>query len=100
MHQTAKWGTRRHQQQGSDAAKRSKKGNKKKTAAHKSILKLLQGLPNDIQREWATADELCDHLIDGGANNGITAADVFDVFGKLHKGVTFVCRVFDENHTK
>jgi hypothetical protein len=93
---------KRHQQQhgSAAAAKRSKKGNKKKAAAHKSILKLLRELPDDIKREWATANELRDRLVDGGANNGITVADVCDVFGKLDRGVTFACRGFDENNTK
>jgi hypothetical protein len=55
---SAKWA--RHQQQhgSAAAAKQSKKGNKKKAAAHKSILKLLRELPDDIKREWATANEL------------------------------------------
>jgi hypothetical protein len=80
------------------SSKRSRKGNKKKTAAHKRLLKLLHEHPTYIMSEWAT--ELRDRLVDGGVHNSVTEADIRDVLTRLDKGVAFICRAYDENHTK
>jgi hypothetical protein len=94
-------GVKRHHQNGSGgiSAKRGKKVDKKKTTAHKRLLKLLRELPADIQKEWATANELRERLVHGGAHDGVTTADVSFVLGRLDKGVSFVCREFHENNT-
>jgi hypothetical protein len=82
------------------SSKRSRKGNKKKTAAHKFLLKLLHELPTYIKSEWATAKELRDRLVDGGVHDSVTEADICDVLTRLDKGVAIICRAYDENNTK
>jgi hypothetical protein len=62
------------------------------------IVKLLNELPEDIQKEWLTAKELCDCLVKGGVPTSINENDVRYALGKIDKGTFFQPR--DYHRTK
>lgn len=65
----------------SGAKKRNKKGNPKRSAALKTIQTLIDGLPEEIKREWLSADEILACLVRGGAPlSNCNATDITDTF--------------------